>query len=228
MDEQRVVMSLGGSLLFDENGMRKDYIRSLLNLFKESGKSFGIVVGGGMTARIYAQAMREMGLSEFECDEVAILSTHQNARVIAYMLGGAYVKDFEEAYSMRREKYVVMGGTIPGITTDGDAALLAERLHASHLINLSTIDGIYDKDPRKHPDAKKYDKLSFEELVSLASRMDARKAGQHFVFDLFACTIVRRSRIETHFVNGNNLENVKKAINQEEHSGTVVCACDRA
>ncbi len=115
-----------------------------------------------------------------------------------------------------------MGGTIPGITTDTDAALLAEALHAKKLVNMSNVDAIYDSNPKTNPNAKKYSKLFYTDLVSLAARGDSRRAGENFVFDLVASKIIARSGIEAHFVNGRNLDEVKKAIEGKTHSGTVV------
>ncbi len=220
--KERVVLSLGGSLLFKDGEINKEYIKSIAELIKTSEKTFGIVVGGGIAARLYAKGVRELGLGEFHADNIAIMSTKQNAMLISLVCDGVYVNDFDEALRNKDKKIVVMGGTIPGISTDTDSALLAECLGAKRLINLSSTEGIYDKDPKKYADAKKYDEMDYDELLSLAISSDTREAGMHFVFDLVACTIIKRSKIETHFVNGRNLEEVEKAINGKKHGGTVV------
>ncbi|VVB97902.1 Uridylate kinase [uncultured archaeon] len=222
-----IVLSLGGGIVNPEGTPDSEYIKKLAKLLRDSKYNFGIVVGGGRTARIYAQAARELGANEFEADEIAIISTRQNASFVAAALRGdacpIVFSDFDGAReAATKYKVVVMGGTIPGISTDTDAALLAEALHAEKLINMSNVDAIYDSNPKNNPNAKKFTKLFYTDLISLASRGDSRKAGENFVFDLLACKIIARSSIEAHFVNGRSLEDVKKAIDGKAHPGTVI------
>ncbi|MBI4975444.1 UMP kinase, partial [Candidatus Peregrinibacteria bacterium] len=63
---------------------------------------------------------------------------------------------------------VVIGGTIPGITTDTDSVLLAEALKAQRLVNISNTDAIYDSNPKTNPNAKKFSSLGYEQLIDLA------------------------------------------------------------
>ncbi len=222
-----MVLSLGGGVLNPEGTPDAGYLRKLAKILKESKCNFGIVAGGGKSARVYAQAARELGANEFEADEIAIMSTRQNAKLVINALReNAYPNVIFNFWEAKKEaanyKTVVMGGTIPGITTDADAALLAEALHAKKLVNMSNVDAVYDSNPRINPNAKKYSKLHYTDLIALAMKWDERKAGTNFVFDILACKIIARSGIETHFVNGRNLDDVKKAIGGKSHSGTVV------
>ena len=123
---ERIVLSLGGSLLFKDGKLNKEYIKSIAELIKKNEKTFGIVVGGGIAARMYAKGARELCLGEFHADNIAIMSTRQNAMLISLVCDGVYVNDFDEALRNKDKKIVVMGGTIPGISTDTDSALLAE------------------------------------------------------------------------------------------------------
>ncbi|MEM3030547.1 MAG: UMP kinase [Candidatus Micrarchaeia archaeon] len=223
-----VVLSIGGSLI---NPGEPDvvFLQNMARLLRRVSKRHpvAIVAGGGVVARQYAEAMRKVGGSEFEADEAAILSTRQNAMLlIAALNGAAYPKvplDFDEASrASLSHRIVIMGGTIPGITTDTDAALLAEKLHASRLVNLSNIDAIYSGDPKRDKRARRFTQLSYDKLIELASAADKRRAGTNFVFDLLACKIIARSGIETHFVHGRDLESVERAIDGLKHKGTVV------
>ncbi|MDO8554606.1 MAG: UMP kinase [Candidatus Micrarchaeota archaeon] len=222
-----VVLSLGGSLINTENGIDHKFLDEVKKILDKSSHSFGIVTGGGTAARVYAQKARQINGNEFEADEAAIKATKENAKHAIDAFGKlAYsrvLENFDDARNAASaSKIIVMGGTIPGITTDSDAALLAEALHAKRLVNISNVNGIYDSNPSKNPNAKKYDKLSYDELIKLASTSDSRKAGENFVFDILACKLVSRSRIETHFVSGKNLDDLKNAIEGKEHGGTVV------
>ncbi|MEM4359200.1 MAG: UMP kinase [Candidatus Bilamarchaeaceae archaeon] len=221
-----VVLSVGGSCVNPDGKPDVGFIKALCAVIRKSGERFGVLVGGGKTARDYAEATRTLGGSEFDADEIAIMSTRQNAMLflqglkdIAYP---AVLTDFTNAKkAFTSARIVVMGGTIPGITTDTDAVLLAESIGAKRLVNISSISGIYESDPRKNPNAKKFSALGYEQLVALAMEADKRKAGTNFVFDVLACKLIARSKIETHFVGKDVLE-IERAINGKKHNGTIV------
>ncbi len=225
-----VVLSVGGSSIIPEGKPDLPFLRALAALIKRSRNSFGILCGGGTIARLYANAARELGSGEYEADSIAIRSTRQNAHLMISALKssgvGVYervVDDFELAKEPAREcKAVVMGGTVPGITTDTDSVLLAEAIGARRLVNVSNVDAVYDSDPRKNPNARRYSKMSYDELVALASKSDRRIAGTNFVFDMLACKLIARSRIETHFVSYKRMSDLEAAIEGKKHSGTVV------
>jgi uridylate kinase len=156
----------------------------------------------------------------------AIKITLKNAKVLRTALGKNAGNDiclsFEDAKKCaKNQKFIVMGGMIPGITTDAVCAILAEALGAKTLINFSK-SAIYDSDPTKNPNAKKYDNLSYEQLISLANKSDKRLAGTNFIFDMLACNIIARSKIQAHFINGSDEKEVLNAITGRPHSGTVV------
>lgn len=225
-----VVLSIGGSSIVPEGKPDLVFLKAMAQLIKKSKNSFGILCGGGTFARVYANAARELGAGEYEADSIAIRSTRQNAHLLLTALrsGGveAYervVDDFESAKEPAREsKAVVMGGTIPGITTDTDSVLLAEAIGAKRLVNISNVDAIYDSDPKKNPGAKRFAKMTYDELIALAGASDKRMAGTNFVFDFLACKLIARSKIESHFVSFRKMNDVENAIEGRKHSGTVV------
>jgi uridylate kinase len=221
-----VVLSLGGSLV-NPGTPDSQYVSSLSRLLRSTKYRFGIVVGGGKLARKWADAARKKGASEFEADEAAIDATKKNAQfvidIIKNDVNRVPCNTFESAREhSKKHRFVVMGGTIPGITTDSDATLLAECLGAKRLLNLSNIDGIYSDNPVRNHNAKKFHKMAYQQLIDLAGKNDLRKAGTHFVFDFLACKLISRSKIEAHFVHGRNLLDVRKAIEGKPHGGTVV------
>ena len=175
----------------------------------------------GWTARQKANAVRTRGGSEFEADEEAIKETWKNAKLLVGALRAEkrkkikvypkVAKDFTEA-GKAAQKYavVVMGGTIPGITTDTDSVLLAEKLGAKRLVNISNVDAIYDSNPKTNPNAMKFDGMTYDELIALANGSDKRTAGTNFVFDMLACKLAARSKIELFFVGGQGTEGLKE------------------
>jgi uridylate kinase len=222
-----VVLSIGGSALMPGNKPNLKLIKELSKIFAKSRNDFAVVVGGGPPARAYANAARELGASEFDADSIAIMSTKQNAKLLLSALGDMapsdVIHDFEEAREAAKAyKVVVMGGTIPGITTDTDSVLLAEAIGAKRLVNVSNVSGIFESDPKKSKNAKKFDKMGYDQLVSLAIGSDKRIAGTNFVFDLLACKLIARSGIETHFVSWKNTKEIGAAIEGKKHNGTIV------
>lgn len=223
-----IVLSLGGSLINTEKGVDKEYLERIKRIVEKSKHKFGIVSGGGYKAREYIKEVRSAEGTEFEADMRAIEATRENAKELINILGKKIAcpkvpKEFEEAKkALEKYKVVVMGGTIPGITTDSDAVLLAECLEAERVINVSNVDGVYNKDPNKNTDAKKFHYLTHEELIKLSSENDKRIAGTNFVFDILACKLALRSKIELHFISGKNLGDLERAIEGEDHSGTII------
>jgi len=222
-----VVLSIGGSAVVPGGKPNIKLLKELASMIMASKNDFGIVVGGGPPSRTYAEAARELGASEFDADEIAIMSTLQNAKLMAAALGACApsepIRDFRMAREYaKRYKAVVMGGTIPGITTDTDCVLLAEAIGARRLVNVSNVAGIYDSDPGKNPKARKFDSLSYDGLMALAMTSDKRMAGTNFVFDLLACKLIARSKIESHFVGWKSMDDVKAAIEGKKHGGTIV------
>jgi len=227
-----VVLSIGGSSINPAGTPDLEFLRAMAQLIKKSKNCFGILAGGGSIARTYAKAARELGSGEYEADSIAITSTKQNAQLVVAALATAGIDvhrtvapGFEEAKEAAAiRKVVVMGGTIPGITTDTDAVLLAEAIGAKRVVNISNVDAIYDSDPKTNPAAQKFVRMNYEELVQLAGASDKRLAGTNFVFDMLACRLIARSKIETHFVGGKNRSDVENAIEGKKHNGTVVSA----
>jgi uridylate kinase len=129
--------------------------------------------------------------------------------------GGA--RDGAEPHS---GKIAVMGGVSPGYTTDAVAAILAEYVNADLLLNVTSVDGIYDADPRKYPNARKYDRITPKELVALTMKEEL-KAGSRIVIDPVAAKIIERSGVKTIVINGSNPRNIVDAVHGK-HQGTEI------
>jgi uridylate kinase len=220
--QNTVVVSLGGSVI-NPSTIDVKNIKLLAEVFENFNGKIAITTGGGSYARVYANAVRDISKNEFFADEIAIMETKQNAMLLISSLKSAcpYVPhDFREAVSLLNSyKIIVMGGAIPGITTDAVAVMLAEILNAKRLVNISNVSGIYNKPPDEKG-AKKLERISLKELLELAYEYDKRTAGTHFIFDLLACKLALRANIEIHFVS-SDIEEIKKALYGKKHNGTV-------
>ncbi len=115
---------------------------------------------------------------------------------------------------------VVMGGLKPGMTTDAVAAMLADDIKADLLVKATDQDGIFNRDPRKFPDAHLLDSLSFDDLDKLFEA-DRHRAGIHQILDPEAVRLLQKGRIKTVVVNGSKPENVMLAV-RGERVGTVI------
>ncbi|RLF63068.1 MAG: hypothetical protein DRN31_03180 [Thermoplasmata archaeon] len=116
---------------------------------------------------------------------------------------------------------VVMGGTTPGHSTDAVGAMLASAVKADRFVIATDVDGIYDSDPKKNKDAKKFDSISIKELRRL-SPDTWDKAGKSSAIDGIACRIIDENRISTYVVNGKDLESLENAIYGREFRGTII------
>lgn len=206
-------------MYYSDGSFDSTYLRDIAPLIK----GMPLVVGGGIRSKKAAEKARAEGLSEFHADSAGIEGTWFNARKVARAVGGVYCKDsFQKAEkAWARGKAPVMGGTMPGLTTDADAVLLAECLGIKRVVNLSKADAIYDRDPSQKG-ARKYSKIGLDNFVGLVSRFDERKAKVNFPFDLVAAKLAARSRIRVDFVNGRDLKQVRAVFSGRKHAGTVV------
>ena len=221
----RVVIRVGGSVVASpvDSALIAKYVDLLKNLKKHE---IVAVVGGGMSARDFIKVAGELGLDEPSRDWVAIFVSRLVALLFVMRLGelgcGSVPVSLDEASDcLKQGKIVVMGGLKPGMTTDAVAALVAEKVKAELLVKATDQDGIYAKDPRKYPGAKKIDKLGFDDLFRLFE-LDKHEAGIHQILDPEAVRVLRKSRTKTVVVNGFKPKNVLLAVKGRK-VGTVIC-----
>ena len=215
----RAVLKIGGSLLYDKQGKIlvdrvRDYAAAIKSLVK-SGQSLVVVVGGGIPARVFISAARELGASEAQCDWLGIKLARNNAELLCAALGDiAYPKIVETLdeleVAVKIGKVVLMGGLIPGQSTNAVAAVAAETVRAKMLFNATNVDGVYDRDP-KESGATRYDTITIEELKEVLSG-GGTKAGEYKLFDPVAIKVVERSKIPTVIFDGRNPENLTKVF----------------
>lgn len=221
------VVSIGGSLIFNENSPDNDKIKQIADVISQmhySGKKFVLVVGGGRAARQYVDVAKSLGLNNFEQDLLGIHLTRANATLIAAAIPNASKKvltDVQQAKEIIDEgKIPVFGGLMPLFTTDTVGALIAEYLNAT-FVNLTNVDGIYDENPNENPDAKRFDDISYKKLVAMIAQVGS-SPGQNVVLDLPCCMILQRSKIPAVVLNGTDLSNFAAFVRGEQFIGTVI------
>lgn len=222
----KIVIAIGGSILIKNYDYKKfkEYSDILSSLSNEH--ELFIVVGGGKPAREYINIVRDLNCGEAKCDDIGIEVTRINAKLLLLALGDyAYQKvphNFQKALEYSSSgKIIVMGGTEPAHSTDAVAAILAEYVQADKLINLTSVNGMYTKDPNKYDDAKLISEITATEMIKFISGKD-NKAGTYEFFDMAAIQMIKRSSLETVIANGDNPKNLIKAINGEKIGTTII------
>ncbi len=114
-----------------------------------------------------------------------------------------------------------MGGLTPGQTTDAVAVQLADYIGADLLIKGTSIDGIYDSDPKKNKKAKRFNKISHKKLFEIVST-DTFVAGTSSIIDPQAALLLKRSNIRTVVLDIRNVDNLMKVLKGKKYVGTEI------
>lgn len=203
------VFAISGSLITEDLENLGELAEAL-----ESHEEQVVAVTGAGGLKSYIHAAGNFG-NQGEQDLVGITATRLNAKTLMTAMD-CYPKIPETAYEIREaastDQNVVMGGLTPGHSTDAVAAIAAELLEADLYIATS-IDGVYDRDP-KDEDAEKFDEITLDELRSVISGNN--EAGGHELIDGTAVDIIERSGIDTKVMLGTD-DNIR---NPDEADGT--------
>ncbi|MBN2154997.1 MAG: UMP kinase [Candidatus Lokiarchaeota archaeon] len=217
------IIKFGGSIFFHQHSteLKVELIQELANIVLSHKEIIGLVCGGGKVARYYIHAGRKLGFKESTLDHLGIMVSRINAQVLITVLNkNTYpdpISNINQARLARsRNQLFVAGGFIPKQSTTTVAMQLCEVLDCN-LIVLTDVDGIYNKDPKTYPEAKKYDKIKVTEIQTLlTSRSNQEKiAGKYQIFDLLSWEILKRSKIQVRFINGIDLNNLKLLLSED-------------
>lgn len=219
---KRILLKLSGEALAGSKGFGLDYsvitpiCRSIRDC-AELGTQIGIVVGGGN----FWRGRSSGAMDRTRADHIGMLGTTMNALAVADVLEelGADVR-VQTAIEMRQvaEPYirnravrhlekgriVIFGcGTgNPFFSTDTAPSLRAAEIEAEVIFKATMVDGVYDKDPKRYPDAVKYDRLTFSEVL----------AKNLAVMDATAASMCRDNGIPVLVFNVGRPENIVDAV----------------
>ncbi len=193
----RVVIKLSGKVFDNPSKESLKEYASLLIKMRRDGIQPIVVAGGGPIARVYINLARELGYDEASLDQLGILVSRLNARLLIAALNDyAYSRVPENLDEIVLDKIVITGGLHVGQSTNATAAIIAEKIKADLFINATDVDGIYSVDPRKSKDAKLLKSISIKDLKSMLIEQDT-SAGEYDLMDIVALKIIERSRIKT-------------------------------
>ena len=191
----------------------KDYAEFLVKISKICQPV--VIAGGGTIARHYISHARSSGADESTLDELGIEISRLNAKLLIYALKNkAYSHPpttlQEVKHAVDDGLIVVAGGLHPGQSTNGTAALIAEKIKAKQFLNATDVDGVYDMDPNKFEQAKKFKSIEMKNLKSMLVHEDS-VAGGYDLMDIVALKIIERSKIQTIILKADP-KILKKAI----------------
>lgn len=223
---ETIVISLGGSLIVPGE-IDSEFVRDFRDFILEQvdlGKRFIIITGGGKICRKYQEAAKSLAEpSSEDLDWIGIASLKLNAEFVRVVFGDVAHKEVVANLSLpfSSEKNIIIGSAYrPGHSTDWDAVLAAKNVGAKKIINLSNIDFVYDSDPRKNPDAKKFDRISWGEYRALIPK--DWDPGLSTPFDPTASLDAENAGMEVVIMNGKPIDNLRNYISGASFSGTII------
>jgi uridylate kinase len=207
----------------DNVKMLKDYASFLVKISKIYQPV--VVAGGGNIARHYITQARSSGADESTLDELGIEISRLNAKLLIYALKNkAYSHPPTTLQEVRHAVddglIVVTGGLHPGQSTNGTAALIAEKIQAEQFLNATDVDGVYDKDPNKFKNAKKFKRIELKNLRNMLVQEDSI-AGGYDLMDIVALKIIERSKIKTRILKAD-IKIIERAIRGEDVGTEIV------
>ncbi|WP_315114884.1 UMP kinase [uncultured Clostridium sp.] len=229
---KRIMLKLSGEALAGEKGYGIDFeivteIATQIKELVDMGVEIGAVVGGGNIWR----GRNGDGMDRTTADYMGMLATCINAMALQDSLEQLGVntrvqtaiemKEVAEPFIRRRAMRHLEKGRVvifaagtgnPYFSTDTTAALRAAEIEAEVILLAKKVDGVYDKDPHKHTDAKKFEKLTY---------IDVLEKGLQ-VMDSTATSLCMDNNIPILVFGLDSPENIKKAVIGEK-MGTLVC-----
>ncbi|GHV25805.1 uridylate kinase [Spirochaetia bacterium] len=224
------VISLGGSIVAPDS-VDEPFLKNFVSLIREflgadAERRFIFVVGGGGPARVYQNAYRNISGgngNDSEADWIGVMATRLNAQLVRALMAEwcsqEVVTDPTKAPAMTG-KVLVAAGWKPGFSSDNDAVLLAEKFQADRVINLSNIERVYTADPKKDPQAKPLDAISWPDFRALVG--DEWTPGKNVPFDPIASRRAAELGLRVICAAGRDLANLKKILKGETFMGTTI------
>jgi len=233
--KSRVILKLSGEL-FGENGNHIDFDKydsvalQLIEIRRQSPEmQIAIVVGGG---NIFRGRQADSQVDHTEADSMGMMATIinglglreaflRNGQTDTRLMTSISMPEIAEPYIKHRGRHhleqgriVIIAGGLgrPNFSTDSAAAQCGAELQCDKLYKASTVDGIYDSDPRKNPQAKKLSRITFQQALD-------KRLG---VMDLTAFAMCMRSNLPIFVFDIKDLNRLPEAINGNYSFGTIV------
>ena len=231
---QRAILKLSGELFGDSNDSIKfenynSVALKILGIVKESGIELAVVVGGG---NIFRGREADSNVDNTEADAMGMLATVINGIGLreALVRNGAGdtrlmtafdLRAFAEPYIRLKARHhlsekrlvIIAGGLgLPNFSTDSAVAQYADELRCDIIFKASTVDGVYDSDPKKNSGAVRYKDVTYKEAIE-------KELG---IMDTTAFAMCKRSGIPIFVFNITDLEKLPQIIKGDHSFGTLI------
>ncbi len=218
-----IIISLGGSLIVPDN-VNVSYVKKFVKLIKKYTRKyrFFIVCGGGRTTRNYINALGN-NVTTRQQDLLGIKITQVHALLVQELFGSVAHPDIilDPTKKVRTKKKVILaGGWKPGASSDFVATKLAETYKAKNVINLTNIDYVYDRDPKKYKNAKILKEVSWKDFQKIVGTK--WKSGLNMPFDPIATKLAKKLKLKVSIVNGNKLQQFEAILKKKLFKGTLI------
>ncbi len=198
----------------------------IVEKFIKKNYRFVIVCGGGSIARKYQVALRKsIGNNQKALDWIGIEATILNAALLKLLFrhhSEKFIVSNPTTKIISSKKIIIASGWKPGWSTDYDAVLLAKQFKADKVINMSNVDYVYDKDPRKNKSAKRIKNVCWSHYRKIIG--SKWKAGLNAPFDPVAAKEAEKLKLNV-FIIGKNLKNFENLVNGKKFRGTFISYC---
>lgn len=224
------ILSLGGSLVVPNGGVDTHFLTQFNTFIRHQISSkqrrFFITVGGGATTRHYQEAasqVRREELDDVDRDWLGIHATRLNAQMIRTIFRDIadprVIKHYEIILKIDKP-VAIAAGWKPGWSTDYCAVTLCQDYGIKSVINMTNIDHVYEKDPKKFPEAKPLTTISWKKFRQMIG--DRWTPGMHAPFDPIASKLAQDLGITVKILNGKNLDNLASALDNKPFTGTTI------
>ena len=192
----------------------------------------GLVVGGGLPAREGIDLVKGMIDDRHRLDHIGIAGTRLNATVLQQLLQAVgcdvapeVPTSVEQArYLMEQHHVVVMGGTVPGHTTDTVAVKLAAAVDARHCIIATNVAHVHSKDPRHYDDAEPISTMTLDELGAITGVGVPLEPGASAVVDPMAVAAAMDAGLDLAVLDGREVARLEAALDGQPFEGTLIRA----
>lgn len=230
---KRVLLKLSGESLMGEQGFGissevLDFFSNEVNSVHGAGVQLGIVIGGGNIYRGLSAASQgihratgdQMGMLATMINSLALQNAIEKKGIFTRLMSAIKMEEIAEPYIRRRAirhlekgRVVIFGGGTghPYFSTDTAASLRAVEIGADVIVKGTRVDGVYDSDPEKNPDALKFESITYLDILKKNLR----------IMDLTAVSLCQENNLPMMVFNMDVPGNLLKLV-QGEQIGTFI------
>ncbi len=230
MENENIMISLGGSVVHPDTGIDTKFLKGFNKLIREQiakGRRFFIMVGSGHIGREYQYAARNIigTIPDEDINWLGVHGTRLNAHLIRTIFRDIAFPRLITKESINEEmdekiKLFVGAGGKPGASTDFDLVRLAEQFKPKMVISLLNVMQVFDKDPKLFPEAKPIEKMTWSQYRQMTGEWWAPE--RQLPFDPFAARLAYDLDLKIIFAEGRNINNLENILENKNFIGTII------